>query len=308
MADKSKKQKKKRKIVQLLATVISNGHLSGFVTGQIYSGPLKRFCVPGMNCYSCPGALGACPIGATQAVLGAKSPKFAFYVIGYLSLIGVFVGRFICGWLCPFGLVQELIHKIPVKKITVPEKLDKWLRKLKYVFLLVFVLLLPIILKDEFGLSSPYFCKWLCPVGMLDGGIPLLILNEALRPAAHFLYAWKLLILIVIILLSVVINRPFCKYMCPLGAFYGLFHRFSFMQLQCDKVTCIECGACAKICEMQVDPTKNSCSAECIRCGECVSACPVGALKFTFMGRESNVGTLKELGTNNIEQMESSNN
>ena len=282
---KIKKQKTKRKIVQALAALATNGHLSGFITGQIYSGPLKRFCVPGMNCYSCPGALGACPIGSLQAVVGARHPKFAFYVLGYLSLVGVLVGRFICGWLCPFGLVQELIHKIPIKKITVPEKVDKWLRKLKYLFLAVFVILLPIILRDEFGMSAPYFCKWFCPVGMLDGGIPLLILNKAMRPAAHFLYAWKLVILLIFIGLSLIINRPFCKYMCPLGAFYGLFHKFSFMQLKCDKVTCIECGACAKVCGMQVDPTKTPDSAECIRCGECVSVCPVNALSLTFMGK-----------------------
>ena len=282
-----KKQKRIRKVVQALTAVVTNGHFSGFISGQIYDGPLKRFCVPGMNCYSCPGALGACPIGSLQAVIGARHPKFAFYVIGYLSLIGVLVGRFICGWLCPFGLVQELIHKIPIKKITVPEKADKILRKLKYVFLAVFVILLPIILRDELGISAPYFCKWICPVGMLDGGIPLLILNKAMRPAAHFLYAWKFFILAVVVLLSIVVNRPFCKYMCPLGAFYGLFHKFSFMQLKCDKVTCTECGACAKICKMQVDPSKTPQSAECIRCGECVEVCPVGALKMTFMNKEN---------------------
>lgn len=292
-----KKQKRIRKIVQALATLITNGHVSGFVTGKIYSGPLKRFCVPGMNCYSCPGALGACPIGALQAVVGARHPRFAFYVIGYLSLIGVLVGRFVCGWLCPFGLVQELIHKIPIKKITVPEKMDMALRKLKYVFLVVFVVLLPVILRDEMGISAPYFCKWVCPVGMFDGGIPLLILNEVMRPAAHFLYAWKLTLLIIVILLSIVINRPFCKYMCPLGAFYGLFHRFSFMQLKCDKVTCIDCGACAKICKMQVDPSSNSRSSECIRCGECVEVCPVGALRMTFMNKE---GSSKENKQGNL--------
>ena len=286
MARKLKSQRRLRKAVQIISTFLTNGHLSGFVTGQIYSGKLKNFCVPGMNCYSCPGALGACPIGAMQAVLGARHPKFAFYVIGYLSLIGVFVGRFICGWLCPFGLVQELINKIPIKKITIPINIDRWLRKLKYGFLIIFVILLPVILRDEMGISFPYFCKWICPVGMLDGGIPLLILNKAMRPAAHFLYAWKLAILVFIILFSIVVNRPFCKYVCPLGAFYGLFHKISFMQLKCDKVTCIECGACAKICGMQVDPTSSPQSAECIRCGECVSACPVNALKITFSSKE----------------------
>ena len=281
-----KKHNRIRRAVQAITGIAQNGHFSGFLTGTIYEGGLKKFCVPGMNCYSCPGALGACPIGAMQAVLSSRHPRFPFYVVGYLALIGVLVGRFICGWLCIFGFIQELLYMIPVKKITVPEKADKILRKLKYVFLAVFVVLLPVMLRDEFGISFPYFCKWVCPVGMLEGGIPLLILNKAMRPAAHFLYAWKLMILIVLVLASMFINRPFCKYMCPLGAFYGLFHKFSFMKLNCDKVTCIECGACAKICKMQVDPTKTPNSAECIRCGECVNVCPVSALKFSFLNKE----------------------
>lgn len=281
--DKLKKQKTRRKLVQALSGLALNGHLAGFITGQIYQGPLKRFCVPGMNCYSCPGALGACPIGSLQNFLGhRKTPRFPFYVLGWLCLLGVIVGRFICGWLCLFGLLQELLYKIPTPKIKVPEKLDRWLRRLKYVFLLVFVILLPIILRDEMGVSAPYFCKWICPVGMAEGGIPLLILNKAMRPAAHFLYAWKLGILVVIVLLSIVIHRPFCKYICPLGAFYGLFHRFSFLRLNCDESKCVHCGLCARSCNMQVDPSKHPNSAECIRCGECVAACPVNALSLSF--------------------------
>ena len=284
--DNLKKQKRIRKLVQWLNAIISNGHFSGFLTGRIYSGPLKRFCVPGLNCYSCPGALGACPIGALQAVFGSRQPKFAFYVLGYLTIVGTLLGRFICGWLCVFGLVQELLYIIPTPKITVPENFDRILRKLKYVVLAVLVILLPVVLRDEFGLSAPYFCKWLCPVGMLEGGIPLLILNKAMRPAAHFLYAWKLAILLVVVIMSILVHRPFCKYMCPLGAFYGLFNRFSFLKLACDRELCINCGACGKACNMQVDPSKTPHSSECIRCGECVEVCPTKALTMSFLGKE----------------------
>lgn len=281
--DKVKKQKTRRKLVQALSGLAFNAHLSGFVTGLIYQGPLKKFCVPGMNCYSCPGALGACPIGSLQNFLGhGKTPRFPFYVLGWLCLLGVIAGRFICGWLCLFGLLQELLYKIPTPKIRVSEKPDRWLRKLKYVFLLVFVILLPIILRDEMGVSAPYFCKWICPVGMAEGGVPLLILNKAMRPAAHFLYTWKLGILVVVVLLSIVIHRPFCKYVCPLGAFYGLFHRSSFLRLRCDESQCVHCGLCARSCKMQVDPSNHPDSAECIRCGECVTACPVNALSLSF--------------------------
>ena len=274
-----------RKIVQVLSGAACNAHFSGFVTGKLYTGPLKRFCVPGMNCYACPGALGACPIGSLQGVLSARKLKFPFYVLGFMVMLGVLVGRFICGWLCLFGLIEELLYKIPTKKLTVPPRADKILRYLKYVFLIVLVILLPTVLRDEFGLSVPYFCKWICPVGMLEGGIPLLLLDKTMRQAAHFLYAWKLAILILVLLASVFIYRPFCRYMCPLGAFYALFHRFSFLQLKCSESACVHCGKCAQACKMNVDPSSVPYSAECIRCGDCVKACPQHALHFTMKGK-----------------------
>ena len=275
-----KKQKGIRKTIQALWGLITNANLVGFVTGKIYQGPLKRFCVPGMNCYACPAAVMSCPIGAMQAVLSQKKAKFSFYVIGFLSFIGILVGRFICGWLCLFGLIQELLYMIPVPKITVKEQIDKILRFAKYFFLFGVCIFAVIFVRDQFGLSLPYFCKYICPIGMLEGGIPLLAVNEAYRAAAGFLYVWKLAILILIVGLSMIINRPFCKYICPLGAFYSLFQKISFLKINIDSDTCIKCGKCAKICKMQVNPALNPNSAECIRCGECISNCPEGALKF----------------------------
>ncbi len=267
-----------RKWVQGLSGLLQNAHLTGFVTGRLYKGPLKRFCVPGMNCYSCPGALGACPIGALQAVLGERKARFPFYVLGYLTMIGALLGRFVCGWLCLFGLVQELLCLVPVRKVRVPEKADRILRGAKYLLLFLAVLLLPVLVRDRFGAGTPWFCKILCPVGMLEGGIPLFILDRAIRPAARFLYAWKLGILVLILVLSMVIRRPFCKYLCPLGAFYGLFAKISLVRLDLDRKACVSCGACRRACPMEADPSRKPDSAECIRCGACTGACPEGAL------------------------------
>ena len=283
--DKNKKKKlygdSFRHSVQTLWGIATNSFVTGFLKGKIYTGKLKYLCVPGLNCYSCPGALGSCPIGALQAVFGSGEHKFAFYVVGFLMFIGAICGRFVCGWLCPFGLVQDLLHKIPFPKKIKTFKGDKILRYLKYVILAMFVVILPMFALDEYGMSDPWFCKYICPAGTLEGGIPLAILNEGIRASIGWLYAYKVTILAVLIVVSVIIYRPFCKYICPLGAIYSAFNKISVFKLRCDESKCVSCGKCAKACKMNVDPTKTPDSAECIRCGKCVSECPVDALKIS---------------------------
>ena len=266
--------------VQILWAFLSNSYLAGFAKGRIYQGKLKNLCVPGLNCYSCPGALGSCPVGAMQAVVGSWNFKLAFYVAGFLMFIGALTGRFVCGWLCPFGLIQDLLHKIPFPKKISTFRGDKLLRKLKYVILLVFVILMPMFVVDLLGQGAPYFCKLICPAGTLEGGLPLVLLNKGMRGAIGWLYAWKNVLLVAILFLSVIIYRPFCKYICPLGAVYSLFQPISVFRYRVDQELCTHCGACAKTCKMQVDPVKSPNHPECIRCGQCKKVCPTGALDY----------------------------
>ena len=220
MDNKKKTKEWKRHGIQALWAFLTNSYLLGFTQGKIYRGKLKNFCVPGLNCYSCPGAAGACPIGAMQAVIGNWNFKFAFYVSGFLVFTGALIGRFVCGWLCPFGLLQDILHKIPFPRKIGSFRGDKLLRKLKYLILAVFVILLPMFAVDVLGQGAPYFCKLICPAGTLEGGIPLVLLNRSMRSALGWLYIWKNAVLLVTIILSVLIYRPFCKYICPLGAVY----------------------------------------------------------------------------------------
>ena len=254
-----------RHLIQAAWAALTNSHVSGFVTGKIYTGKLKNLCVPGLNCYSCPGATGACPIGSLQAVIGSWNFKFAYYVIGFLIFVGAILGRLVCGFLCPFGLIQDLLHKIPFFKKIRTFRGDKLLRKLKYVIFLVFVILLPLFLTDLMGQGAPYFCKLICPAGTLEGGLPLVLLNKAMRGAIGWLYIWKNTILIATIVLSILIYRPFCKYICPLGAFYSIFNKVSLFRYRIDGDKCVHCGKCAKVCQMNVDPVKTPNSPECIR-------------------------------------------
>lgn len=277
-----RKQSRFRLLCQLLAAAVMNGYAKGFLHGKIYTGKTKSVCVPVLNCYSCPGALGACPIGSLQAVGSGGRHKISFYVLGMLMLFGTVLGRLLCGFLCPFGLIQDLLHRIPSPKLRVPKKADRGLRYLKYVMLVLLVLLLPVLAVNKYGIGDPWFCKYVCPAGTLEGGIPLILQNEQLRRIAGALFSWKLGILIAVIIGSVCISRFFCRYLCPLGAFYALFNRFALFQMQVSGEKCIGCGKCETVCPMAVDVTKQINGGECIRCGKCTAACPKQAITQGF--------------------------
>ena len=266
--------------IQAGATLLTNLHLPNFLKGGLYQGAGKAVCVPGLNCYSCPAASGACPIGAFQAVVGSSKFRFSYYITGFLILLGVLLGRVICGFLCPFGWLQELLHKIPTKKLST--KKLKPLTYLKYVVLLVMVVLLPVLVTNELGMGDPFFCKYLCPQGVLEGAIPLSLANAGIRAALGSLFKWKFIVLLTVIVLSIVFYRPFCKWLCPLGAFYALLNKVSLFQMQVDQSKCVSCGKCAKVCKMDVDVTKSPNHTECIRCGMCIRACPTDAVSFRY--------------------------
>lgn len=266
----------RRGFVQGAATFLTNFHLQNFWVGTIYTGNLKKVCVPGLNCYSCPGATGACPIGSFQAVVGSSKYNFSYYITGIMILFGVLMGRLICGFFCPFGWFQDLLHKIPTKKFST-EKL-KFLRYIKYIMLIGFVWLLGVFFTNNLGTSSPYFCKYVCPQGILEGGIPLSIANESIRQTLGALFTWKFILLMITVVLSIFLYRPFCKWICPLGAFYSLFNKFSLYQYHVDSSLCVHCGKCKRICKMDVDMSTNQASLECIRCGKCIESCPTSAI------------------------------
>lgn len=269
-----------RGLIQAAAALLTNIHLPNFFKGGIYQGKGKAVCVPGLNCYSCPAASGACPIGSFQAVVGSSKFSFSYYITGFLILLGVLLGRFICGFMCPFGWFQELLHKIPTKKLTT--KKLKGLTFIKYAVLLIMVVLLPALVVNDVGMGDPFFCKYLCPQGVLEGAIPHAAVDPGIRDALGSLFSWKLGILIAVVVLSVLFYRPFCKWLCPLGALYALLNKVSLLGIKVDKHKCVSCGKCAKACKMDVDVTKSPDHTECIRCGMCVRACPTQAVKYRY--------------------------
>lgn len=268
----------RRKLIQLAAFGFTNFHMGNFKGGELYTGSWKRFCSPGLNCYSCPAASFACPIGAMQAVAGSMNYDVSFYVTGFLLAVGVCLGRFVCGWLCPFGLLQELLHHIPSPK----RKLWKGFLRVKYVVLAVFVLILPVAAANYMGMGKPAFCQFICPAGTLEGGIPLLAAHAGLRQTIGPLFALKMSVLVIVIAGCILVYRFFCKALCPLGAIYGLMNKISVYHLSVDRAKCVNCGKCAAVCKMDVNPVKTPDSAECIRCGACAKVCPAKAVHIGF--------------------------
>ncbi len=262
----------KRRIIQIYAMLLYNCNFKGFKTGEIFTGSTKAMCVPGLNCYSCPGAIGACPLGALQNALAESNKKLPAYIFGILIMFGLIFGRTICGYLCPMGLIQDLLHKIKTPKVK-KSKVTRVLSYFKYVLLIVFVVAIPVMYQT----GVPAFCKYICPSGTLLGGIMLLINpnNANQFSALGPLFTWKFVVLVLIIVGSVFIYRIFCRFLCPLGAIYGFFSKVALLGIKLDKDKCTNCGLCISACKMDI---KHVGDHECIQCGECISVCPVKAI------------------------------
>lgn len=275
-----------RKLIQCLATILSNSYLLFPFTKNIYQGPLKVICSPGLNCYSCPASTTYCPIGAIQQLLlGVRfsletgAYLFGSYVVGTIGLIATSTGRITCGWLCPFGLIQELLYKIPIgpKRDVYP-----LLRYIRWVMLIGFVFLFPLFITNDWGMGIPWFCKYVCPAGTLEAGLPMLILQPDFRATLGYLFYNKLFWMFVFIIWSIYSSRPFCKTSCPLGAFYGMFNKFSLIRLDLIESRCTDCGKCAQVCPMGIQFNKVVGSTECIMCMRCMrEGCEFGAIHLT---------------------------
>ena len=267
----------KRKIIQLYSALLFNANLKGFKTGVIYQGGVKNACCPGINCYSCPGANTACPLGSLQNAMTSTDKSTIFYILGIILLYGLLAGRWICGWLCPFGLIQELLYKVKTPKVR-KSKITRALSYFKYVVLVFFVFIIPILYSLR-NTPVPAFCKYICPAGTLEGAMGLLSnkVNESSLRMLGPIFTWKFLLMVSIIVGCVFIFRLFCRFLCPLGLLYGFFNKISIFGIKLDKPKCVDCGKCISKCKMDI---KHVGDVECISCGECIDVCPTKAISF----------------------------
>ncbi|MGB9856903.1 MAG: 4Fe-4S binding protein [Dictyoglomaceae bacterium] len=240
--------KRARNISQIISLILINSYyLADFG---------KNIPLPVFNCYSCPLANFACPIGTLQHFLIIR--QFPFLLLGILIFSGIFLGRYFCGWFCPFGTIQDWLYKIKTPKINISNRFSTPIR---WIFFILLVITIPYITLE------PWFCK-LCPAGTLTAGIPQILLKPQLRSLIGILFTIKIIILIVFLISSVFISRSFCRFICPLGTILSSFNKVSFYQLVV-KPSCSECGSCKARCPVNIEVYKDPNSLSCIRCLEC---------------------------------------
>ena len=230
---------------------------------------MHTMCSPVFHCYACPLATFACPIGILAQFSAIH--VIPFVAIGFLVLIGAMFGTLICGWVCPFGFLQDLIGKIPTPKFDLPS----WSHWGRFVVLAGTVMVVPYLFGNEHAL---FVCK-VCPAGALEAAVPNITTQAIAGDPIVWPNAIKLTILGVFAIAIFFVRRPWCRLLCPLGAIFAMFNKVSAVFLNLDSDSCTDCKACHKMCEYGGQPEKGVNTLNCVRCLECTN-CKPGALKF----------------------------
>ena len=237
---------------------------------------------------------------------------FPWLAIASFLIIGILLGKSFCGWICPFGFIQDLTGFIKRKKMEISPRTHETMVYIKYAILVITLFVSVTFSASKLmGTSSGYesalgiFAEApftaLSPVETLFATLPKMILNfrnatieipflDALSGIASLppLFWVQFFIMIGVLVFSAYVPRGWCKYFCPHGAIMAIMNKFSFLGLRRDLVKCVkgECRLCVEACPMNVRildlPWEKFSDPECIYCLKCVDACPDKAIKLKY--------------------------
>lgn len=258
---------KKNKFTRALRIIILLGLLA-YVTYEAYMHQV-------LGGGKAPSVHALCPFGALESLysllfMGSFIQKIYSGTVVLLILtviLAILFRRSFCGLLCPFGTLQELFgilgRKVFKKRFVIPVKFDKPLRHLKY-----FVLLLTLIMAWYYG------ALWMSPYDPYSAYSHLSAFSDSIKEDPLAIIGF--ILLAVTIIGSFIYDRFYCKYLCPVGAFYGIIGKISPTRIERNDNLCVHCKVCNKVCPANIDVEKaiKVTSAECINCNACVLACP----------------------------------
>ncbi len=236
-----------------------------------WRGARAGVCFPVLNCHGCPVATTHCPIGVIGEMLHLR--LIPWIALGGFGIIGTVLGRATCGWVCPFGFLQDILAKIPVRKWNPP----RWVNWIKYVVLAGMVFLVASLV----GVDTRWFFCRICPAATLSGSIPLWIAGDLTFEMIQV----KLFFLVGFLALMIFVERGFCRVACPIGAGLALFNRFSFLSVKLRGRWCSECMQCARQCPSKGGPVADPRDPECMYCMECFK-CTDLKMNFRDEGKE----------------------
>lgn len=217
-----------------------------------------------LNCQACELAWLGCPIGMLQQYV--INFRFPFYVFGVVLAFGTALGRAICGWLCPFGLILDTCNKVCTHRYKPSNKL----RFVRYFFLGGIVL-------GAALTGTILWCRYIC-FGALLGVVPYWLTWQTV--SAFWLIYHLGLFAFYFTFSYFTHGRAWCRYFCPLGAIFSLLNPFSLIKRKYDFKWCTQCDKCKEVCPMGLDPTDDDLYSklDCIKCGRCVRECKSNAL------------------------------
>lgn len=238
-----------------------------------------------------------CPFGGlesiyTYLVTGNMVPRVmlsSFIILGALIATAILFRKAFCGYICPFGTIQEYIgklrKKLGVKEVKVPQKIDGYLRYLKYAVLAWIIIGSAYFGTLVFRNYDPFITFFHFGKGLFWG------IEEADLTVPIIAFA----ITIAVLLASLFIERFWCKYLCPLGGSLTFLARFSVFNIRRNQDTCTDCKACDKVCPTNVivSTADKVTSAECISCMKCVNSCAYNSLEIVSAGENISKKTKK---------------
>jgi len=232
--------------------------------------------------WSIPTLHAICPFGAVETIgriltQGKLIPKIHpsnFWMLLAAAGGTLIVGPLFCSWLCPLGSIQDWVAKLGKKLFkkkfnSVPVRLDKALGYMRYVVLGIVIIQTTRMINLVFSSVDPYYALFHFWTG------------DAVITA--------ILVLAVVLIASLFVRRPWCRWFCPFGAVQGLFQLISPWKIRRNENLCRDCKLCSGACPMKIDITSKQViwDTRCNRCGECISACPVeGGLSYSLPGKK----------------------